>query len=95
MILGSIKSNIGHLEGASGIVGFIKAVKVLQKREVPGSIHLKNLNSKINLDNFDAIITADNVKLKQEGKLLAGVSSFGFGGTNAHVILESYPNEES
>ncbi|WP_410604355.1 amino acid adenylation domain-containing protein, partial [Amycolatopsis sp. lyj-90] len=90
VVLGAVKSNIGHLEGAAGIVGLIKAIEVLRHREAPGNLHFTALNPKIDLSAFDAVIPTESTPLASEGKLIAGVSSFGFGGTNAHVVLESY-----
>ena len=92
VVLGAIKSNIGHLEGAAGVVGLIKAVEVLRRRKAPGNVHFKTLNPKIDLTGFAAVIPTQPTALGHGEKrpLVAGVSSFGFGGTNAHVVLESY-----
>ncbi|RYZ47136.1 MAG: amino acid adenylation domain-containing protein, partial [Myxococcaceae bacterium] len=91
VVLGAIKSNIGHLEGAAGVVGLIKAVEVLRRREAPGNVHFKVLNPKIDLQGFAAVIpTRPTVLGKAGAPLVASVSSFGYGGTNAHVVLESY-----
>ncbi|WP_268745304.1 type I polyketide synthase [Vibrio nigripulchritudo] len=96
LVVGTIKSNMGHLEGAAGIAGFIKAVEVVRHRYSPGIVHLQNLNPKINLDGSQLKVSSQGAPLPRE-KVRAGVSSFGFGGTNAHVILESYgaPTESS
>lgn len=96
VVLGAVKTNIGHLEGAAGVVGLIKAVLVLRHREAPGNAHFKNLNPKIDLKGFFALIPSKPMALgsSTRGEVCAGVSSFGFGGTNAHVIVSSYePNE--
>ena len=90
VVLGAVKTNIGHLEGAAGVIGLIKAVEVLRRRQAPGNVHFRTLNPNIDLSGFDAIISAKPVPLGGKGPLVAGVSSFGFGGTNAHVVLESY-----
>ncbi len=93
VVLGAIKSNIGHLEGAAGVVGLIKAVEVLRRREAPGNVHFKTLNPKIDLEGFAAVIPTRPTALGQTGAshpLVASVSSFGYGGTNAHVVLESW-----
>ncbi|WP_342379791.1 amino acid adenylation domain-containing protein [Myxococcus stipitatus] len=98
VVLGAIKSNIGHLEGAAGVVGLIKAVEVLRRREAPGNVHFKTLNPKIDLEGFSAVIPTRPTVLGRKGEkrpLVAGVSSFGFGGTNAHVVLESWDAPES
>ncbi|MGK7875558.1 MAG: beta-ketoacyl synthase N-terminal-like domain-containing protein [Xenococcaceae cyanobacterium] len=87
--IGSVKTNIGHTEAAAGIAGLIKAVLSLQHGEIPPSLHLKQLNPLIELENTPIQIPTQ-LQQWSVGKQprLAGVSSFGFGGTNAHVILE-------
>lgn len=90
--LGSVKTNIGHLEAAAGIAGLIKVVLSLQHREIPPHLHLKQLNPYINLEgtSFSIPIECQPWSVDTEQRF-AGVSSFGFGGTNAHVILEEAP----
>ncbi|XP_026190294.1 uncharacterized protein LOC113146609, partial [Cyclospora cayetanensis] len=91
LVLGALKTNIGHLEGSSGIAGLIKAVLVLQNKTAPPNIHFKKLNEHINVSEFPVKFPSDAVQLTASGpakRLFAGVSSFGFGGANAHVILE-------
>jgi iturin family lipopeptide synthetase A len=87
--LGSVKTNIGHLDAAAGIAGFIKAVLALHHREIPASLHFQVPNPKIDFENSPFYV---NTRLKTwEGDgypLRAGVSSFGIGGTNVHLILE-------
>ncbi|NEP08925.1 MAG: alpha/beta fold hydrolase [Symploca sp. SIO2C1] len=92
--LGSVKTNIGHLEAAAGIAGLIKVVLSLQHAKIPPHLHLQQLNPHIDLDNTSLAIPTElqewqisQERLSQERRL-AGVSSFGFGGTNAHIILE-------
>ncbi|SIT31348.1 type I polyketide synthase [Achromobacter sp. MFA1 R4] len=87
--IGSVKSNLGHLEAASGVAGLVKALHVLQHREVPATIGIKTLNPKIEFQNWNLDVVTQNRKLRPTGKLVVGVNSFGFGGANAHVILES------
>jgi len=82
--LGALKSNIGHLEAAAGIAGLIKAMLVLERREIPRNLHLERLNPEIDLGRRLRI--PDGPMALSEGDL-AAVSSFGFGGANAHVIL--------
>jgi len=89
LVVGTIKSNIGHLEGAAGIIGFIKAVESVRRRQAPGLAHFETLNPKIDLTGSKLIIRAEATALPK-GKVVGGVSSFGFGGTNVHVVLESY-----
>jgi acyl transferase domain-containing protein/NADPH:quinone reductase-like Zn-dependent oxidoreductase/NADP-dependent 3-hydroxy acid dehydrogenase YdfG/acyl carrier protein len=92
LLVGSIKSNIGHMEPASGMAGLIKAVLSLQHREIPPSIHSSVLNPKLVLDKHHIEIVRQPTALRvQDRPAYAAVNSFGFGGTNAHVIIESAP----
>ncbi|MCM2442444.1 acyltransferase domain-containing protein [Agrobacterium vitis] len=90
--LGSVKTNIGHLDTAAGIAGFIKAVLALKNRRIPASLHYEKANPQI---DFAASPFFVNQHLRdwdnQIGTRRAGVSSFGIGGTNAHVVLEEAP----
>jgi malonyl CoA-acyl carrier protein transacylase/SAM-dependent methyltransferase/acyl carrier protein len=87
-----VKTNIGHLEAAAGIVGLVKAVLVLQRGEVPPHLHLQHLNSHIAWDSIPIVVPTVTTRVEPNGaKRVAGVSSFGFSGTNAHVILEEAP----
>jgi len=89
-LLGALKTNIGHLEAAAGIAGLIKAVLCLQHGRVPRNLHFTELNPHIQLagSRFELPVTERTWERPQGGKRVAGVSSFGFGGTNAHVVLE-------
>lgn len=91
--IGSAKANIGHLEAAAGIAGLIKTVLALQYREIPQQINFQSLNPAISLQDLPFHIPAAPVAWQvQEGKRrLAGVSSFGFGGTNSHVVVTEPP----
>lgn len=96
--LGAVKTNIGHLEAASGIAGFIKAVLCLRHREIPPSLHLHSVNPLIRLEATGFTIPRNRQPWPAhprdgEAKRCAGISSFGFGGTNAHVVLEEAPRE--
>jgi acyl transferase domain-containing protein len=86
LVLGAAKTNIGHLEAAAGIAGLIKAVLVLQHGEIPPNLHFHRPNPHIAWDELP--VTVPTVRLSRPGLRTAGVSSFGFSGTNAHVILE-------
>jgi acyl transferase domain-containing protein/acyl-CoA synthetase (AMP-forming)/AMP-acid ligase II/pimeloyl-ACP methyl ester carboxylesterase len=89
--VGSVKTNIGHLEAAAGVAGLIKTVLCLVNQEIPPHLHLKQLNPHIDLENTPiAIPTQPQAWIKEDGLRLAGVSSFGFGGTNAHVVVEEF-----
>nr|WP_293093854.1 beta-ketoacyl synthase N-terminal-like domain-containing protein [Okeania sp. SIO2F4] len=92
--MGSVKTNIGHLEAAAGIAGLIKVVLSLQHQEIPPHLHLKKLNPLISLaDTPFAIPTQPQPWLVGTQPRFAGVSSFGFGGTNGHVVLAEAPYE--
>ena len=95
-VLGSVKANIGHLEAAAGIASLIKAVLCLQNQEIPPQLHLKQLNPHICLEETSFFIPSQRIPWFTNSKhSFVGISSFGFGGTNAHVILESATNEVS
>ncbi|TXI33907.1 MAG: SDR family NAD(P)-dependent oxidoreductase, partial [Candidatus Moraniibacteriota bacterium] len=89
--IGSIKSNLGHLESAAGIAGVIKVVQSMRHRCLPASVNFRKLNPKIRLDNSQLRIQTEFSPWKVNGPLIAGVSSFGSGGTNAHVVLQEPP----
>ncbi|MGL5793516.1 MAG: acyltransferase domain-containing protein, partial [Waterburya sp.] len=93
--LGSVKTNIGHLESAAGMAGLIKVILALQHQEIPPNLHLKKLNPYIRLNRTPLSIPTTKQSWTVEEKRLAGISSFGFGGTNAHVILEQAPVVET
>ncbi|RYF50164.1 MAG: polyketide synthase, partial [Comamonadaceae bacterium] len=88
--IGSIKSNMGHLEAASGVAGLAKAIYCLQHREVPATIGIKTVNPNIKVDDWNLDIVTRTRPLKARGQLTIGVNSFGFGGANAHIIVQSH-----
>lgn len=88
--IGSVKTNIGHLEAAAGIAGVIKTSLALFNKEIPKHLNFKNLNSEISIEGKGIRVADENVKWNAK-KRIAGVSSFGFGGTNAHVVLQEAP----
>ena len=95
LIIGTVKTNIGHLEAASGIAGLIKVILAFKYETIPQHLNFQNLNEKImSLEEIPAILPLSPLSwLKQEGHIRrAGVSSFGFTGTNAHIILEEAPD---
>jgi myxalamid-type polyketide synthase MxaD len=93
--LGSAKSNIGHLEGAAGIAGVIKAVLSLQKKKIPAIMHFKNLNPNISIEHTAFVIPTAPMVWDEGTERIAGVSSFGWSGTNAHAILSEAPRMEA
>jgi len=90
--IGSVKTNIGHLDAAAGVAGFIKTVLALQHRQLPPSLHFKKANPHIDFANSPFYVNTSLSDWPSHGHpRRAGVSSFGIGGTNAHVILEEAP----
>ena len=90
--IGSVKTNIGHLEGAAGISGFIKLVLSLQHEAIPAHLNFHTPNPHIDWDELPFQVTSEQISWgRGQGKRLAGVSSFGISGTNAHIVLEEAP----
>ncbi|MET8700119.1 thioester reductase domain-containing protein [Kitasatospora sp. NPDC004723] len=92
--LGSVKTNIGHLEAAAGIAGFIKAVLTVQRGWIPPHLNLVEPNPHVAWADLPVSVPTELTRWQQERRI-AGVSAFGFGGTNAHVVLESPPVRET
>ena len=88
--LGSIKTNIGHLEAAAGVAGLMKVVLSLQHRQMPAHLHFERPNPHIDWERIPVRVVKGlrAWEKEPEGRRMAGVSSFGFGGTNAHVVIE-------
>jgi len=92
LLIGALKSNIGHLEGAAGVAGLIKLVLAIQKREIPPSLHVKNPNPLIPWERLAVKVTTQPTLWDVAGGTrMAGLSSFGFSGTNAHVVVQEGP----
>jgi phthiocerol/phenolphthiocerol synthesis type-I polyketide synthase D len=92
LLIGSVKSNLGHLEAAAGIAGFIKAVLSVDCGHIPTTLNFENPNPHIPFESLHLKVVAEpTVWPSTEHPRRAGVSSFGFGGTNAHVVLEQGP----
>lgn len=99
-LVGSVKTNIGHLEAGSGIAGLIKLALCLKHRTAPPNLHFKTPNPSLNFERLRLKIPVEATPLTpdDEGRMLACINSFGFGGTNAHAVLEAAPaprNDES
>ena len=91
LLVGSVKSNFGHLEPASGLAGLIKAVLVLERRAVPPSLHFESPNPRLPMDRI-IVPTALTTLPSRDGRTPhVGVNSFGFGGSNAHALLAPAP----
>ncbi|MEW6735168.1 MAG: beta-ketoacyl synthase N-terminal-like domain-containing protein [Acidobacteriota bacterium] len=91
--ISSVKTNIGHLESAAGVAGLIKTVLSLQHRKIVPHLHFTELNRNISLDQTGFFIPTELSSWDSEEKRYAAVSSFGFGGTNAHMVLEEPPQQ--
>ncbi|NNL86089.1 MAG: AMP-binding protein, partial [Myxococcales bacterium] len=89
--IGSVKTNIGHLEAAAGIAGLIKVTLALAHAEIPGSLHFETPNALIPLEELGLDVPTRSLPWPPGQARIAGVSSFGFGGSNAHVVLEAAP----
>ncbi|HEY0512849.1 MAG TPA: amino acid adenylation domain-containing protein [Thermoanaerobaculia bacterium] len=93
--IGSLKTNVGHLDSAAGVCGLIKAVLALEHREIPPSLHFERPNPQIDFANSPFFVNAALRDWETDGRpRRAGVTSLGMGGTNAHVILEEAPWSE-
>ncbi|KAI9042421.1 putative LovB-like polyketide synthase [Aspergillus affinis] len=93
LFVGSIKTNIGHLEGASGVAGLIKSTLALEKRTIPPNMHFHAPNPDVEFENWKLEIPTNPKDWKVKNSEIprrVSINSFGYGGTNAHVILEEY-----
>lgn len=88
--LGSIKSNLGHLTAAAGVTGLIKTILSIKHRQIPPSLGFNKPNPAINFDNSPFYVNTKLNNWESKSPRIAGVSSFGIGGTNVHVIVEEY-----
>ena len=96
LIVSSVKANIGHMEAASGMASLIKGVCILNEKTIAPQIGVKNLNPKIDVGKLHIRIPEKIEKFPEtDGSAIIGVNSFGFGGTNAHVILQEYAHSEN
>lgn len=92
-LIGSVKTNIGHLEAGSGVAGLIKTALCLYHNEVPPNLHFNKPNPKLKYEDSMLLVPQKVEKLPQDKVSLASINSFGYGGTNAHVVLQQYnPN---
>ena len=89
--IGSVKSNLGHLETASGVAGLIKALQIIRYRTIPATIGIRELNPRIKAAEWNIDVVRENRPLPINERVVVGVNSFGFGGANAHVVLTSPP----
>ena len=90
LLVGTVKTNIGHLEAAAGVAGFIKVVLAMQHGRIPPSLNFHTPNAHIPFDDLGVSVVAQPRPWPQHGRLpVAGVSAFGFSGTNAHVLIQA------
>ncbi len=90
--IGSVKTNVGHMEAAAGIGGLIKAAMTLHERAIPASLHFKTPNPNIPWNQLPLKIPGSLIELQEDSQVLyAGVNSFGISGTNAHIVLQEAP----
>ncbi|CAM4075117.1 type I polyketide synthase [Kibdelosporangium persicum] len=95
LLVGSVKTNLGHLEAAAGITGLIKVVLALVHRRIPASLHFREPNPHIPFERLRLAVAYDQRPWPDHGRpSIAGVSGFGFGGTNAHVVVEQAPESD-
>ncbi|MGV9878592.1 SDR family NAD(P)-dependent oxidoreductase [Streptomyces sp. NPDC003006] len=92
--IGSLKSNVGHLDAAAGVAGVIKTALMLRHRSLVPTLHFERPNPAIDFAATPFYVNTETRPWTGEGPLRAGVSSFGIGGTNAHAILEEAPRQE-
>ncbi|KAI1453383.1 putative polyketide synthase [Annulohypoxylon moriforme] len=97
LLLGAVKTNLGHSEAASGLTSLIKATLMLERGQIPATIGLKQLNPKLKIDDWGVEIVTSTIPLPANGQgaRRVSVNSFGYGGANAHSILESAPRTGS
>jgi len=94
LLMGSVKTNIGHLEAAAGIAGVIKVILSLENELLPAHLHFQNPSPHIPWDRLAVQVVKEATAWERNGRpRIAGVSSFGFAGTNAHVIIEEAPEQ--
>eukprot|EP00058_Branchiostoma_floridae_P012892 XP_002598380.1 hypothetical protein BRAFLDRAFT_96863 [Branchiostoma floridae] len=94
LYIGSVKSNFGHAEGAAGVAGIIKLALMISKGQIPRVVHFSSPNPDIHFDALNIKVPSTLLQWEGKGSRLAGCSSFGFGGANAHLILERPPTPD-
>ena len=97
LLIGSVKTNIGHLESAAGVAALIKVVLAMQRGVIPQHLHFHEPNPQMDWDQLPLRVTSDQTTwpLHADRPPTAGVSGFGWSGTNAHVVVEGYPDGDS
>lgn len=96
LMIGSVKSNLGHLEPASGMAGLLKVIMSIKHKEIPATIGINEENPKIDFKNLNIKLTKENSSLHDRIEpLIMGINSFGFGGSNAHLLIKEYKQIEN
>ncbi|MYE53792.1 MAG: type I polyketide synthase, partial [Chloroflexi bacterium] len=97
LLIGSVKTNIGHLESAAGIAGLIKAALALKHRVIPKQLHFNDPNPRVDWDKLPLKVTTEHVEWQRRGERprVAGVNCFGISGTNSHIVVEEYSGAEA
>lgn len=85
--IGSVKSNLGHLEAASAVAGWTKVLLMLKHRRIPPNLHFDSPNPRIDFEELNLRVVAKPEPLPKRGRLVVGINSFGFGGANAHAVF--------
>ncbi|KAL7624922.1 hypothetical protein AAE478_004136 [Parahypoxylon ruwenzoriense] len=88
LYVGSVKSNIGHLEGCSGLAGIVKSIMILEKGVIPPNALFERINPSIDIDSYHIKVPTSTIMWPSEGLRRVSVNSFGFGGTNAHIVMD-------
>jgi acyl transferase domain-containing protein/acyl carrier protein len=95
LLVGSVKTNFGHLEAAAGVAGLVKAALALERGEIPPHLHLTERSPHVPWEEFPALeVPTERRTWPEAVPRVAGISSFGFSGTNAHILLEAAPREQ-
>lgn len=92
--IGSIKSNMGHLTAAAGVAGLIKTILAINNKLIPPSLGFKSPNPVIDFENSPFFVNSKLRNWESDEPLRAGISSFGVGGTNIHILVEEYSTEQ-
>lgn len=92
LLIGSVKSNVGHLEGTSGIAGVIKTVLALERGAIPAVAEFKSVNERLRMADWNLEVPTRLTPWPTDGLRRASINSFGYGGSNAHVIIDDAMN---
>lgn len=95
LYLGSVKSNIGHLGAAAGLASLLKVVLSIQNNAIPANLHFDKANPRLKLDKNSFVVPTELTKWNESKRKLAGISAFGMSGTNAHIIVADYSNNDN